>query len=278
MKLAARFALLAGVLAAAGLPAVALFVWAEERGPILSLLEQDQMARAAGVLSALDRKLHDAMQDIQIIAAVSLPSNPGAGSGDARAAEAEARRLDARALLTGPWDDLAVAGPGGRVLAATDRSRTGTTLTDPVERAAFEAAWRGVVFTSELVHPAGAVRPTMIFAAPVREGPEPYDRVTAVMLGRLGWPSILEILDEVDPSVEPVLLDRANRVIATRSEHRSRLLRETHPMREPGVRAGEGPEKRPSLVTVTPQKGYLGFRARVGSSSSRRPSRPSPRG
>src|SRR4028119_2234467 len=126
--------------------------------------------------------------------------------------------LARKAVLTGPWDLLFIVTPDGKIAAASEAGISGPLPENAVDaRALFARALQGETGQSDLIRGVLTGKPTVIFAAPVRDESRPDQPILGAIVGYFAWPVVLQILDDVSNETEVVLFNRAAQVIGTRT-------------------------------------------------------------
>jgi HAMP domain-containing protein len=206
MKLAVKITLI-GIIIMGLVIGIMLFL---SVNTIQSGLEQEignsQLALAKSTMGKIDRVLFGALQDIKVIAEAnpleaSAVARTGIKSKEeiARLDTITTQRLDEFSLSTGPWDELELFSKEGIVVASVNEQEIGENLEESGnnEREAFQKAITGEFFISDLVISSETGKPTITFAAPVRDETISGQPVVGVVIGNFAWPVVEEILQDL---------------------------------------------------------------------------------
>jgi len=196
MKLSLKILLLLVVSAFLTVGIVGGFVFFETREDLQKSIGENQLQIALETMNQIDRSLYGAYQDIQIVAKSDAVEEFMAGGNEE---EGELRReLRELTLLTGPWDILFIVDDRGVAVLATDEDEISEHMSeDPQNFTAYQAALENNIYYSDLVISEETHRPTIIFAAPIRDELKPGRPVVGAVIGNLSWPIITEILDDI---------------------------------------------------------------------------------
>jgi methyl-accepting chemotaxis protein len=168
-----------------------------------------KVSLADSTMSEIDRTLHNALQDIQVIAEappledVFTARNEGKEGKSKEVQHLEGvaqQRLNEFSFSTGPWQELEVFDNKGKVVLSDEEEELGESLEeqDKNERVAFNKVLSsGNVFVSDLVLSEDIGKPTVLFAAPVRDETTPEQPITGVVMGSFAWQVVEEILQDL---------------------------------------------------------------------------------
>ena len=228
-------------------------------------------------LNSIDRILYSAYQDIELISneqflekyfeSLDLSKKVTV---DLNSEMSIKKELKEKLLLTGPWDMLAALDNTGRIFFSTQKKLVEKHVNEFSEiRAAFFMALKGQHYYSDLILSEETGRPTILFSAPIRSDLD--SRILGVVIGQFAWPTVIEILDNLDPLNQVFLINENEMTIATQTEQRDKILKFS--LAEYGLMKnqflGKGAssgvvtideEVGPVLATVVSQDGYLGYR------------------
>jgi PAS domain S-box-containing protein len=193
---------------------------------------ENQQELAKETLDKIDRILYRKYQDIQIIAEteaseelLTLLSEEELYTEEAAAAAAAANReiLQEHKFLTGPWDVILLADKNGEIVISTSTPLQKMT-TD--QQTAFSFALNGEVYNSDLVISQTTGKPTMIFAAPVRNEDDTSRPVIGAVVAEFSWPVVLEVFDELGFSSERHMhmFNKEGITIGTPTIHKKEIL------------------------------------------------------
>ncbi len=186
------------------------------------------------IMANVDRTLYYALRDIKAIADDEIMEEWFNEHGendfnDVVVTESIDRNLEEMTHLTGPWESLFMLNKDGVIVTATNRSEIGENVDEkPHGIIAFREALKGEVYYSDLIISDDTGRPTVIFAAPIRNEELPERPVSGVVVGHFDWMVIMKILDEVDPMMEAHLLNNSDMLIGDRYEHDEFILGESY--------------------------------------------------
>lgn len=201
MRLSTKYGLIVIIAAVITASAMGTLIYSRVRAVLQERAVQAQLAAAHHILGQIDDSLSHARRDMRILVADEFLE---------RYVESPAYRSDLnhsmlaqeireRSETTGPWDDLMVVDPRGRYLITTKpHDRNDNIDRDPAGYAAFQAALRGELYSSDLISLGHDGRPTLIFAAPIREQPNSDDQgaVIGVMIAQYQWSMVTGILKQ----------------------------------------------------------------------------------
>ena len=126
------------------------------------------------------------------------------------------RRLEELKKTTDQWEEVSIVDLNGKVLLSTD---TQLLDTDIKGHAAYQEIFTqvlsdGTVHYSNYAYVTSKDRPTIIFAAPIKEQNNAAHPVIGMVMGTIRWSNILDILMEIKDDVY-ILLDHQGKVIAS---------------------------------------------------------------
>lgn len=133
------------------------------------------------------------------------------------------RRLRHLDVSPGPWDALMLIDQRGTVVLSSKSKLVGQPISagDPLF-SAIEAALAGKVHYSDVIYFKETGRPSIIFAAPVKDVRSPHEPIVGVVAGYYSWPVILEVLEDL-PGVAR-LYNRSGIMIGTNNPDERNLL------------------------------------------------------
>jgi methyl-accepting chemotaxis protein len=197
------------------------------RGALEGRIGESQLELAKETLDKIDRIMYQKLQEIQVIAKAT-PIENSLLIGDEESSKIAKTRLKEFKFQTGPWDELEIFSTDGINILSFEKQEIGRSVEghDKGGINAISEALQGNVHISDLIISEETKRPTVIFAAPIRNDQKDGTPVIGVVIGKFSWPVILEILDEVE-----VLRDRQVRLfnkngmtIGTTTIHRDEIL------------------------------------------------------
>lgn len=181
------------------------------------------------------------------------------------------RRMRELTFLTGPWDILFVVDKDGTIILSTRPDEVGKSIKqEPLGNIAYEKALGGKAYYSDMVSSEDTGKPTIIFAAPIKE--EVGKRIVdGVIIGNMSWPVISEALNGPNDSSEFDLYNNKSILIATNrndpinlftrdqtvENDRQRFDGKQSPFTAIGEHAGD---TEPYLITHAPSLGFLSYK------------------
>ncbi|WP_051235321.1 sensor histidine kinase [Marinimicrobium agarilyticum] len=237
-------------------------------------LAKQQVAKARDLMQDVDRSLFSARQGIQVVAQERplIQFLSAGGTESTPQASEMSDDLESISLLTGPWKIVSVLSDQGRLLVSNMPERAGRLVQEhPEFNAAFQAAKKGEIYSSELRFVGEGAAASLIFTAPVYSGGLEESDVIGVALGKYAWPAVNQLLDDVDRDVGAQLLRSDGVVIAASSHYRDRVgskASEWPILQKAGFSSRSGsivldnrdePEEVSSIMVAVHQKGHLGY-------------------
>lgn len=162
---------------------------------------EGELELAKAIMDKIDRLMYERMLDMQAIAEDEEFEGYMAGrKDDLDEPEESIHKLEELQFLTGPWDNLEIFNVQGTILLSIDKDHIGEQLHEDhaVEAVAFEKALQGEVYVSDVVTSDDTGKPTIIFAAPIRNEKVVEKPIVGVVIGNFAWQVIVEILENVD--------------------------------------------------------------------------------
>ncbi len=236
MKFSTKLILSISIVGVVTALALGLMSYFSTREILQESIKNAQAQLARNIMNDIDRVLFKAYQDIQVIAADSKATKWLAPLRRADQTDSEMRShtlgrsdviktLHEKALLTGPWDIIFLVDDKGIMVASTFKEEIGDPVaTEPNRNIAFQAAMRGEIYYSDLVISDDTGNPTIIFAAPVRDEKRPDRPIVGAVIGNFLWHVVLQMLDEIDHANRVHLFNREGMTIATRTDHKHKIL------------------------------------------------------
>ncbi|QTA87352.1 PAS domain S-box protein [Desulfonema magnum] len=198
-------------------------------------LIHNQLEFTQHTMDGIDRILYNAYVGIQIVASSNtikerleiLNKKDIADELAARYKKEILMRLEKYFSFTGPWNLLFAVDKDGMIVTSDTEQEIGTRLNDESDnKLAYEAAMRGEIYYSDLVIPKSIGKPTIIFAAPVRNEEKFGRPILGAVVGYFVWHTVLQMIDEADPVLRLHLFNRDGIIIGDRPEHRNRILQQ----------------------------------------------------
>jgi HAMP domain-containing protein len=279
MRLAIRLTAIMLAAVFVSISAIGFFSFITTRAALEESIGANQQELAKETMDKIDRLLHQKYQEIQVIADANpiediYVSQASYANQDliARSEAATRKRLDEFLLQTGPWDTITLVYKDGSIIISTFKGTEAKSIKDYKEiNAAFNAALEGEVYYSDLIISEKTLRPTLIFAAPVRKEEDPGRPVVGAVVAEFSWPVILEIIDEIKTG-NAHLFNKDGITIATHSTQKEEILK--HDLEDLSIvqQALQGKcsssilsqeeTNRPSLSSCSLQDGHLGYKGR----------------
>jgi len=201
------------------------------RSALEKKIGESQLELAKSTMGTVDRVLYTALQDIRSIAESESVEDFMVELGEASADTHKDfhKGLEESTLLTGPWDVLFVVDKNGIVVASSFEEENGEHIEeDPENNMAFNAARDREIYYSDLVISEETNKPTIIFAAPVRDEEQPGRPVVGVVIGNFAWPVIVEILEGLDVSHAHLYNKDGFLIASNLAEHKGEYLSEAN--------------------------------------------------
>ncbi len=185
------------------------------------------------------------------------------------------RRIKELTFLTGPWDLLQIVDAQGKIVVSNVQKKNGkqSVIEGDYNFIAFRQALSGKVYYSDFVLSKETGKPTMVFAAPVRDQEKYGNPIVGAVVGHMSWPIINEILEGVDTPSELNLYSRSGRLISTNIESKRNFSNLDQINKEAGsfidkvflskksltVLSTEKEGDFDELISVAKSFGYLGY-------------------
>jgi len=167
------------------------------RSAIQESISSNQLQVARTTMEQIDRVLYTRLLNIQVVASNAEIINVLAVD-EQQAVQPATTRLRSLRSLTGPWDVLRVLDTGGDVVLSSRGRETDMLMTDSRLKSLVQETLSGTVTHSDLITILDSNRKTVVFAAPIRAINEPGQRVIGVAVGHFAWPTILQILEDLE--------------------------------------------------------------------------------
>src|SRR5262249_12969373 len=150
------------------------------------------------------------------LAGDSTITNVVAQSKNAVYRNAASERLQELIAITGVWDDLNVVDRNGIVLASSMSGVVGKPYTtDTGIEDVVHQAQGGTATSSDVLISPSSGKPTMIFAAPIRQANNPGQPVVATVVGSFTWSVIMDMMKSADVPIA-TLYNHTGKVIANK--------------------------------------------------------------
>ncbi|MBI5728814.1 MAG: HAMP domain-containing protein [Candidatus Magasanikbacteria bacterium] len=251
-----------------------IFVFTSTKSALQTSVTEKQAELGRQTMDRIDRVLFGYYIGIQNIAEEeSIERTLSGAVTDKRVIE---RRIKELPFLTGPWDVLSIVDTNGVAVVSNVAAEVGEDLKkDPGNFIALKSALAGNVYHSDFVFSEETERPTMIFAAPVRDQEKPDQPIVGVILGHMAWPVVNDLINSFDPVREFDLYMPDGTLIATNQENSTKLFVKNEeiarsiaasrsanastPAQHQGVEK-ETESGFEALITESPSTGYLGYK------------------
>ena len=179
------------------------------------------------------------------------------------------RRMNEYSNFTGPWDSLMIVDLKGKIVLSSEEIQIGKSVEEnPESKKAFEMAMQKDVYYSDLVVSGNPPRPTIFFAAPIRNDWDSRRSIIGVVIGHFAWPAVLQILEDIP--VRAMLFNHQGEMIGNNGNNNEDLLtfpvpkvfaqdlKEGHPESVVLEKEASGIGI-PALASFAPQLGYLAY-------------------
>lgn len=214
MKISAKIAISTISIFVVGVFLFDWFVYKNLSARVDDLFTDRQVELAGYTLNTVSRLLDHYYRDIETIAADDEFKRILAQSDEV---ERNSSRLNNFLVNLGPWTKLYVINAERKVLLSAPESAVQLTEEDKL---ALNRALAGQTYYSDVLLDAHTSMPTLIFASPIRQA----EKVVGVVMGRLGWRSLIEILLAVGDNYNAYLLNRNGVLIASNNPTHNNLL------------------------------------------------------
>ncbi|MEK7561687.1 MAG: cache domain-containing protein [Patescibacteria group bacterium] len=273
IKLRAKISLgvIAGV--AFGVSGVIIFNLTVTKSQLQQSITTNQTETAHRAIDTVNRLLYERYKDVQVIATTPSLEELLAGRAGLDAKLVAINRFKEQTFLSGPWDILFAVDRAGNVIVSSRSGlpKTGDVTTQPHNLAAYQAVLKGEVYVSDLVTPDDTGKPTILFAAPVRDDSSPSKPITGAVIGNYSWPVISEVLRNVQHEGVVNLYTKEGVLISTNQDNSQNLFtkdEEDVPLIRQAIssrRVSSGIIKETShsptfLISAAPSLGYLSYK------------------
>jgi signal transduction histidine kinase len=197
MKLLYKLSLITLLIAIPTIAVISFFSFTSTRNALESSISDQQFELAQQTMDKIDRLLYERVNNILTIAQDNqvetfLSENTAAKQKDIEISET---KLNKFALLTGPWDNLSLVNPKGQIVISLDKRIIGQQIQQQhLSQENLAKVLSGSTYYSDVFIDPNSQKPTMLFAAPIRNEQDPKQTVVGVVVGDLSWPVVLEIL------------------------------------------------------------------------------------
>ena len=271
MKLFTKIVIVLSVVAIISVSVEVFFVYTFTKSALQNDIEQEQSELGKQVMDKIDRLLFNYYLGIENIGEEEhIERTLGGELKDARVME---RRIKELPFLTGPWDIIQVMNYRGEVVISnTQHEIAGTLEKDPDELKAFNEAINGRIYYSDFIISKETSKPTIIFAAPIRDQEKPNSPIVGVVLGQVAWPVINQILETFEPVNHVELYTHEGILIATNQENSKELFiknndiaKKIKDLESVNLTTNTGEELETdsgfkAIVTTVLSRGYLGYK------------------
>ena len=260
MKLLTKIALI--ILSGAILATVvtSYFVFTSTKSALQTVIKNGQEDLGREIMDKIDRLLFTYYIGIQNIGEEeSIEQTLNGKLTDSRVIE---RRIKELQFLTGPWDVLKIVNFKGEIVVSNTQNKAGKyLLKESVDSTkALKEALGGHIYYSDFLISKETGRPTMIFAAPIRDQDKPNQPIVGAVLGYIAWPAIAEIVNSFNLTNELNLYTHDGVFIATNQETPVNLFTNDDKIAR-SIEAGKEPESKiVALTTYSPSIGHLSYK------------------
>lgn len=217
MKLVSKLLVVVGITSAVSVGLLSFVTFRSTRSAVVESIKGQQRQLAKQTMEKIDRFLYERLNNIQAIAEDEEFEGflVGKDFSDPKETLESSTKLRELSLFTGPWNTLSLVNTEGDVMLTVGGGhRVGDNLkADFDHEANFASVLQGEVHFSDAFIDDENGKPTMIFAAPIRNESDPNQPVVGAVIGHLGWPVITELVSSVDNAVVD-LYNRGGFVIA----------------------------------------------------------------
>jgi len=269
VKLTTKFTFIVLIAAAAAAGTVSLYVSHAVQSSLKTQIGERQLELAESVFSQVDTTLYERYLDIQSLSENELIEEYLANEVPEDDEKKIRQYLKEQTYLSGPWDAFFVVDEVGTMILSSDTKEEGEYIdTEPNNLIAYEAAMKGRVYYSDLVISDDTGRPTIIFAAPIRDEESEGKQIKGVIIGNYAWAAVVEIIKRINTEVH--LVNSRGQLIADSGiVHEGELFEDLsskelfkHAFEEEKGEYDLHPSTHGNfqvLAAHTHQKGYLGY-------------------
>jgi PAS domain S-box-containing protein len=268
MSLPRRVGLVIFAMASFGAIVLAVASYLVSRDAVSVSIHQHQLDIAKQLMSSVDRLLFERRNDLSsmsqdstLLSLILQPDNQ-----DARLKAAD--RLKRLSQTTGSWDRLDVIDRSNVVLASTGDNAIGKINQDAAIVTVLHRAQGGEIAYSDVYYDEALGKPTMLFAAPVRQEKNASQPVVATVVGHLYWNQVVDLLGSIDDS-EISLFNHAGIKIGSQDNPGSILKTDlsSHPAIQRAQKGASGTEEfnglsknEQTLVSFVHEDGYSAYK------------------
>lgn len=198
MKLTTKLYIIITITSLITISIVSYAIFAMTEATISQSIEGQQFQLARQTMDKIDRLLYERLNNIQAISEDEEFEDflSGKSLNDPGKVTQKIRELS---QYTGPWDSLSLVNTKGDIMITVGGNHIiGQNIkNDLVREANFEKIIAGEIFYSDAFLDDENGKPTMIFAAPVRNENDPKQPVVGLVVGHLAWPVIIELIESI---------------------------------------------------------------------------------
>jgi methyl-accepting chemotaxis protein len=236
------------------------------RSTLKTSVGENQLELASESMARIDRTLYERYLDIQDFANSVIIQNYILGNAPKEDVE---NRLASFFDTSGPWDTLKIVGADGTILFASDNNLVGNDIRKKKEaNIAFQKSLKGEVFVSDIIISDDSGKPTILFSAPVKAIKSQGRFIVGVVIGQFTWSTIEDILisSRKNPSHMHLFSKDGMLIGSSNANQESAKNFEQFDVRSivwgaktsTIMKSRDG--KQESLVSLSPQLGYLGYK------------------
>ncbi len=238
--------------AAAAAIILAIVTYILGKDAVVVSIRERQLDVAQQLMGSIDRLLFERRNDMVTISqdpsVLALVQQPG----NAAFRQTATERLKQLSVVSGPWDRLDIVDRNSVVLASINASLVGKAeQSDADDVAISHRAQGGEIAYSDLIYDDVLNKPSMLFAAPVRQEQNPGRPILATVVGHLSWNQVSDILASVGMS--SVSLFNRNGIEIGNKDSPSDILKEDQ-SGHPAIQKAQSGQDGTELVNGTDQK------------------------
>jgi signal transduction histidine kinase len=226
MKLSIQLTLVMAFLVVTSIFVSSFISFSSTKTTLLEQISETDQKLARNSMDGIDKILYQKYNDIQVIAEAN-PIENALSIGDEKSITAVKERMFEFTFQTGPWDELELFSKDNITVFSFENQEVGKKINnhDEEEVRALSIAFQGNVYVSDLIMSEETKRPTVIFAAPIRDKKN-GNIVVGAVTGKFSWPVIMELLNEFELSngKHVRLFNKDGTVIGTPTSHKTEIL------------------------------------------------------
>jgi len=236
------------------------------RSSLEKSVSQNQIELTRESMARIDRTLYERYLDIQDFAnSVTIQKYIL----NTTSKEDVETRLSSFFDTSGPWDILKIVAADGTILFASDSSLVGIGIGNRKEAdIAFKKSLKGEVFVSDVVVSDDTGKPTIFFSAPVKALKSQGRPIIGVAIGQFSWSTVEDILISSRKNPSHIHLFSKDGKLLASSNVNQEISSNFEQFDDRSIVWGTESSKimkskdgkQESLVSFSPQLGYLGYK------------------